>query len=193
MLTPSATSQSRITPSERVIVGNVRVSLRRRPARLLGVRTHTVTAALPTSSPATRSNMTSIPTNSHPDDTGRSGRAASPGRSSARTQTHALTGSNQAAPEDPAPYTSSGSPTRTSVFRRRRTTPRFSSASATTVQAVANDYTSCITGWVYSLLRIPYRGGEATVTDRKAGASHDSPAGSSGADVRERRQRPDTI
>src|SRR6185437_13892088 len=70
-------------------------------------------------------------------------RAASPGRSSARTQTHALTGSNQAAPENPAPYTSSGSPTRTSVFRRRRTTPRFSSASATTVQAVANDYTSC--------------------------------------------------
>src|SRR6185437_5970951 len=70
-------------------------------------------------------------------------RAASPGRSSARTQTHALTGSNQAAPEDPAPYTSSGSPTRTSVFRRRRTTPRFSSASATTVQAVTSRYTSC--------------------------------------------------
>ena len=48
-------------------------------------------------------------------------------------------------------------------------------------------------GWVYSLLRIPYRGGEATVTDRKSGASHDSLAGSSGAKVREHRQRPDTI
>ncbi len=31
--------------------------------------------------------------------------------------------SNQTAPEDPAPYTSSGSTTRTSVFRRPRTTP----------------------------------------------------------------------
>jgi hypothetical protein len=42
-----------------VVVLNVRVSARR-PPRGPGVRTHTVTESLPTSRPATRSNMTSI-------------------------------------------------------------------------------------------------------------------------------------
>jgi hypothetical protein len=102
IVTPSATSQSRITPSERVIVANVRVCDVRRPALVLGVRTQTVTDALPTSSPATRSNITSIPTNPFPSNppTGVD-RRASPGRSSARTQTHALYGSNQAATRRP--------------------------------------------------------------------------------------------
>ncbi len=40
----------------------------------------------------------------------RSGGSAVSGGPSARTQTHALYGSNQKAPEGPAPYTSTGSP-----------------------------------------------------------------------------------
>jgi hypothetical protein len=59
MVTPASTSQSRITRSEPNIVLKVRVSLRR-PPRGPGVRTHTVTDSLPTSKPATRSNMTSM-------------------------------------------------------------------------------------------------------------------------------------
>ena len=51
-------SQSRITRNEPNIVLNVRVSLRL-PRRAPGVRRHTVTESFPTSSPATRSNMTS--------------------------------------------------------------------------------------------------------------------------------------
>ena len=59
MLTPASTSQSRITCNDPVVVLNVRVSLRR-PPRGPGVRRHTVTDSLPTSRPATRSNMTSM-------------------------------------------------------------------------------------------------------------------------------------
>src|SRR3954462_13212170 len=58
IVTPRSTSQSRITISDRDIVENVRTSPTRRP-RGPGVRTQTVTDALPTSSPATRSNKTS--------------------------------------------------------------------------------------------------------------------------------------
>src|SRR5215216_4916281 len=59
MLTPASTSQSRITLNEPDMVLNVRVSACRRPFEP-GIRRHTVTVSLPTSSPATRSNMTSI-------------------------------------------------------------------------------------------------------------------------------------
>src|SRR4029453_11941540 len=59
MLTPASTSQSRITRNDPDMVLNVRVSARRRPLGP-GIRTQTVNVSLPTSSPATRSNMTSI-------------------------------------------------------------------------------------------------------------------------------------
>ncbi|GAB3062371.1 hypothetical protein GCM10027053_26020 [Intrasporangium mesophilum] len=52
-VTPDSSSQPVSTASERVIVGNVRVSLWRRP-RGPGVRTHTVTVFLPMSSPWAR-------------------------------------------------------------------------------------------------------------------------------------------
>ena len=64
MLTPASTSQSRITRNDPVIVLNVRVSLCR-PRREPGVRTQTVTDSLPTSKPATRSNMTSMTSSLH--------------------------------------------------------------------------------------------------------------------------------
>ena len=48
MLTPDSSSQSRITSNDRLIVENVRVSLRRPPRGPggPGVRTHTVTEAI---------------------------------------------------------------------------------------------------------------------------------------------------
>src|SRR5215207_7228986 len=60
MLTCSLSSQSRITCNDPVVVLNVRVWLLR-PPRGPGTRTQTVAESFPTSRPATRSNMTSIP------------------------------------------------------------------------------------------------------------------------------------
>ncbi|MCU1614482.1 MAG: hypothetical protein JWO98_2022 [Frankiales bacterium] len=57
IVTPAETSQCRITRDEPAVVLNVRVSLCR--PRGPAVRTHTVSHALPTSSPAIRSNSTS--------------------------------------------------------------------------------------------------------------------------------------
>jgi hypothetical protein len=103
IVTPEASSQSRITSSARVVVGK-RPRLPRRP-RGPGVRTHTVSVALPISRPATRSNSTT---------TGDPSSASTPigaARSALCQDTDPRAhGSNQGAPEDPAPYTSAGSP-----------------------------------------------------------------------------------
>src|SRR3954447_22189273 len=80
--------------SARVVVANVRTSLRR--PRGPGVRTQTVSDALPMSNPATRSNNTSTGT---PPRSAADG--ASTGGSSARKQTHALTAAIKGHPRTP--------------------------------------------------------------------------------------------
>src|SRR5215207_11166897 len=106
MLTPASTSQSRITLNEPDMVLNVRVSACRRPFEP-GIRGHTVTVSLPTSSPATRSNMTSIaslpfiPEDDH--------RLPAPVRRDLCQDTDPRARSNNpVTPETPAPYTSTG-------------------------------------------------------------------------------------
>ena len=60
-VTPSAANQSAIASKSAVNVENVRVCLSRPPPSA-GVRTHAVTSALPTSTPAHRSTTMSITT-----------------------------------------------------------------------------------------------------------------------------------
>src|SRR5215212_1476666 len=119
MLTPASTSQPRIRCNDPVVVLNVRVSLRR--PREPVVRTHTVTEPLPTSSPATRSNMTSIASLLP----AREATLVSPRRSggtSARTQTRVLSRQQSSGNRDPRAIHLSGI-ARTRVSRRRRPTP----------------------------------------------------------------------
>ncbi|HEV8649045.1 MAG TPA: hypothetical protein VG276_06465 [Actinomycetes bacterium] len=63
-LTRWLASQSPSNTSPAVVVRNVRVSLRRSPGRSAGTRTHAVTDALCTSSPAQRSMSLSTPSSS---------------------------------------------------------------------------------------------------------------------------------
>ncbi|ANS80050.1 hypothetical protein SGUI_2654 [Serinicoccus hydrothermalis] len=96
-----------------------------RPRRAPGMRTHAVTESLPTSRPATRSKSTSTPTQP-PFRSAAAALATDAARKILCQDTDPRARSNNpAAPEDLAPYTSTGSP-RTSVCRRRRTTPPFS-------------------------------------------------------------------
>ena len=99
---PLSTSQSRITPSDPVVVLNVRVSCAGHAARP-GVRTHTVTRALPI--PAPRPGRRALPSRSTPSHrpTGPPARPgqASPGRSSAGIQTHVLAATIQRHPKTP--------------------------------------------------------------------------------------------
>ena len=119
-------NQSAITAKDRVIVRNVRVSLCRRPPTP-GVRTHTVTDFLPMSSPATRSNITSIATTTDPFRRDTRSRRHSEGPLT-RTQTHVLAATirHTRGPRVIHVY----GLTRTSVSRRRRATPQFSSLGA---------------------------------------------------------------
>ncbi len=121
------------------------------------VRTHTVTDALPTSSRATRSNMT--PSRPSPVDHDLVGRPVGIARRGLCQDTDPRAhGSNQGAPRPRA-----GTPRRAQrpapvcydVAGQHR---EFSYPRAASVFKIANRHTSCITGWVYSLLRIPYRG-----------------------------------
>jgi hypothetical protein len=113
-----------MTCSERVIVENVRVSARR-PPRGPGVRTQTVSVALPMSSPATRSYRTSIsdPLLAIDDLQGVARRDLN-----AWTQTRALTAAIRGTRGPRAKHLSGLS--RTSDRRRRRTTAPFSSPEA---------------------------------------------------------------
>src|SRR5215207_5030862 len=98
MLTPASTSQSRITRNDPVVVLNVRVWLRR-PPRGPGVRTQTVNDSLPTSKPATRSNMTSMSPPFRREATIASRRRS--GGTSARTQTRVLSWQQSSGNRDP--------------------------------------------------------------------------------------------
>src|SRR5215211_2537571 len=120
MLTPASTSQSRITLNEPDMVLNVRVSACRRPFEP-GIRRHTVTVSLPPSSPATRSNMTSIASLPFHPEGGH--RLPAPLRRDLCQDTDPRARSNNpVTPETPAPYTCNGL-ARTSVCRRHRTAP----------------------------------------------------------------------
>src|SRR5687768_10279430 len=118
MLTPASTSQSRITRNDPVVVLNVRVSLRR-PPRGPGVRTQTVNVSLPTSKPATRSNMTSMTPPStvrRPSPHGVGPEGPLPGHRPACSK------QQPSGTRDPASYTSNGL-VHTSVCRRHRAAP----------------------------------------------------------------------
>ena len=140
MLTPHSVSQSRITRNDPVVVLNVRISLCR-PRRAPGVRTHTVTESLPTSRPATRSNNTSI------SDSFRSAAAAIAAAVARKvlcqdTDPRARSNSPEA-PEDPASYTSTGSPAPVCPDVAGRPPILIRQCSDRRSQ---NGYTSCITG-----------------------------------------------
>ncbi len=131
IVTPDAVNQSRITCSERVIVANVRTSLRQ--PRGPGMRTHTVTDALPTSSPVTRSNSTSTA-----DPLLRSTSTGVTGGLSARTQTYVLAATITGTRGPCAKHIYGLS--RTCVCRRRRTTRPLPPAQAAI--NIATGYTS---------------------------------------------------
>lgn len=90
--TPWSSSHCLISRSGPVVVLNVRTLVCRVLRRAPGVRTHTATEALATSNPDTRSNSTSVAATSL--HTRRPSRdpfaAASPGGTSAKSQTHGL-------------------------------------------------------------------------------------------------------
>ncbi len=112
---------SAASSSKRVRVSQTRTCPGPAPAR------HTVTEAVPSSRPATRSRPPR-PRRSPPDQrptlTGREGPDVPPQGLLAWTQTRVLDGNNPTHPENPTPYTSAGSNHSTRVRRRRRATPR---------------------------------------------------------------------